>query len=180
MNSRQACVPMCAILGVWTMSCMTPASEDEVTSMCTNLVKLRGQVAEPNAETIVSDISMKYEQEAKSLNEDLARARRVLEDEMQTKLEEAKKDPGKEKIKAAYAAKLEALQTDHKPELAKVDAMKKEAIANAKKAAESNRAEWDNAVNECVEQARKEGVSQEIAQCRIKASSTDKYWNGCR
>ena len=53
-------------------------------------------------------------------------------------------------------------------------------IAEAKKEADDSRQAWTLAVDECVTKARKEGVSQELAKCRIVAQTADKYWNGCR
>jgi len=57
---------------------------------------------------------------------------------------------------------------------------KKDAVASAQKKAEENRTAWDEAVDQCVTQAKSEGVSQKVARCRIGADSTDKYWNICR
>ena len=42
------------------------------------------------------------------------------------------------------------------------------------------KAQRDEEVKKCVEEAKAEGPSQEVAQCRIKADSTDAYWNQCR
>jgi len=41
-------------------------------------------------------------------------------------------------------------------------------------------AEADRAMGECKAQAASDGVSKEVASCRIKADSTDTYWNRCR
>ena len=54
------------------------------------------------------------------------------------------------------------------------------AIDEAKKKAADNKVAFKAAVDECVAKSKQEGVSQKIAQCRITATSSDKYWNGCR
>jgi hypothetical protein len=171
---------VCVWLGGLVTACVTPATEDEIQTMCDNLVQLRGEIENPSVETIVSHITVRLNEHRTQIQDTKTREKRMLDEEMQASLDEAEKDEDKEKIRKEFKAKIQALEAKYKPELEAIDAKKKEANAAAKKKAEENRAVWDEAVNECVTRAKKEGVSQQIANCRIQADSTDKYWNGCR
>jgi len=180
MRGKLACVIMCVGLGWLTVSCVTKATDDEIETMCDNLVHLRGDVSRPSTEKIVSDIAMKFDEAAKQLKDDQLKAEEALEEEMQAELSEAKNDAEKTEIHKSYAAKLKKIEADQGPELAAVDTKKKEAVEAAKKKAEENRAAWESAVEACVTEAKKESVSQKVARCRIDAKTADKYWNGCR
>ena len=162
------------------MSCTTSATDEEIAAMCDNLVQLRGEVSNPSVETLISDIEVRFDKQQKQLEESRMREQRVLNEELQTKLEAAGKDEDKEALKAEYAVKIKEISANHAPGIAAMDAQKKEAVTSAKEQAQENKAAWDEAVNQCVTQARSEGVSQKVARCRINADSTDKYWNICR
>ena len=180
MKNNRGFAIVCASLGVLLVSCVTPATDDEIESMCNNLVQLRGEIPNPNLETIVSNITVRFDQEKKRLEESNKRRQEALKAEIRDKLNAAKKEKEKTEIKREYEAKLHEMASKHQPKVAAMNDRKSGAVAGAKKKAEVARSEWDYAVNECVAQAKKEGVGQEVARCRIQAKTTDKYWNGCR
>ena len=180
MRGKLVLVIMCGWIGMLVSACVTKATEDELEIMCDNLVKLRGEISKPSSATIESDISVKFTEETKKLQESQMSAENSLNDEMQTKLEAAQNDEEKVEIQKEYAAKMEALKAKLKPELEAMNTQKQAAIEEAKEEAEANEAAWRTAVDECLTDAKKESVSQEVARCRIQATTTDKYWNGCR
>jgi polyhydroxyalkanoate synthesis regulator phasin len=161
-------------------ACVESATDEEIASMCDNLVHLRGKISPPSTETLVSDVTVKFEQEAKEINEKQMRERKALDEERRVKLETAKNEMERSKVEEEYAEKIDALGTKYAPKIVAANSQKSEALVGAKKKGEENRAAWDEAVNACIAQAKKEKVSQKIAHCRIKAKSADKYWNGCR
>ncbi len=169
-----------AVLGIFAVSCVTQATDEEISSMCDNLVQLRGEVSNPSAETVISDIEVRFDKQTKQLEENRMREQKALNDELKAKLDAAEDDAEKEKLKAEYDTKLKEMSAKHEPAIAAMAAQKQDAVNAAKQQAEENRAVWNEAVNQCVTQAKKEGVSQKVARCRIHADTTDKYWNACR
>jgi leucyl aminopeptidase (aminopeptidase T) len=170
---------MCA-LGAISISCVTQATDEELSEMCDNLVNLRGEVPNPSVETITSNISVKFDEETKRLAASRSAEEESLKEEMETRLEAAKTDAEKSEIREEYKARLEEVTTAHAPKMAAIRAQKSEVIQNAKNRAEENEALWTEAVNDCISKSKKEGVPQRVARCRIQAQTTDKYWNGCR
>jgi hypothetical protein len=180
MRGKVVLVVLFAWIGAMASSCVTPATEDELTSMCDNLVQLRGEISNPSVETIVSDVAVRFDAETKKLEESRMREQKVLNDELQAKLDAAENEEEKTKLREEYSALLKDVAAKHEPGITAMNAKKKEAVADAKRQAQENQAAWNEAVNECVAQAQKEGVGQKVARCRMQAENTDKYWNGCR
>ena len=180
MKTRKVTGIVCAMLGVSALACVTQATDDELNEMCDNLVDLRGEIPNPSVETITGDISMKFDKQTKQLEASRTQEQNMLNKEMQEKLEAAKTDDEKDEIRKEYKERIEEVSSQHAPRMAAINAEKSEALEGAKKTAAENRSLWTEAVGQCVADAKKEGVSQKIARCRIQAKTTDKYWNGCR
>lgn len=180
MRSKRVSLVVTVWMGVLMVSCVTKATDDEISTMCDNLVQLRGEISNPSAETLISDIEVRFDKETKALEERRMQEQAALNEELQAKLEAAESEEEKTQIKEEYAAKLQAVSAKHEPGIAAMNAKKKEAVAEAKQQAEENKAAWNEAVEECTSQAKQEAVSQKVARCRAQAETTDKYWNGCR
>jgi hypothetical protein len=180
MRRKQALLVVSVLMGIWVMSCVTPATDEEIESMCNNLVELRGEISNPAVETMVSDIQVRFDKETSQLEANRTREQKMLNEDLQAKLDATDNEEEKAKLKEEYASKIQEVASKHEPGIAAMTAKKQEAVEEAKKQADQNRAAWNEAVTQCTTQAKNEGVSQEVARCRIQADSTDKYWNACR
>ncbi|MCP4674974.1 MAG: hypothetical protein GY854_05605 [Deltaproteobacteria bacterium] len=165
---------------VFAVSCMPAATDAELEQMCDNLVRLRGEVDMSTVKERVAKVEESYSREEKRLKDWLKRDIQAWDKELDVSLQELKTDEEKEKLKAEYAAKKEVTRKKHQPGIEAIGPKKEAAIKEAKKKFEESQAEFKKAATKCVEDARKEGVSQKAAQCRIKATSKDQYWNLCK
>jgi colicin import membrane protein len=159
---------------------MPAATDDEITKMCDSLVRLRGEVDGSSAEELAKTTKERIDREEKRLKDWKARDMKGWDDELAAKLAATEDEEEKKKIQEEYTKKKEVSASKHDPGIAAIAEKRKTAMEEAKKKAAENKAAWDAAVSECVAQAKKEGVSQKVAQCRITAQSTDEYWNKCR
>ena len=94
--------------------------------------------------------------------------------------EEAESDEEKAKLNEDYAKKKEITSKQFDPDLQALGPNKEAAVKAAREKIADKKAQRDEEVKKCVEEAKAEGPSQQVAQCRIKADSTDAYWNQCR
>lgn len=172
------------ILGVWTIlcvsGCITKATDEELESMCDNLVRLRGEIPKPSSAKIESDISMRFQEKAKTIEQNNQSEIQFLTEEMNEKIEAAATDKDKAAIQDEYEKQMNAVKARIKPELEAMTAKKSRALEEAKVKVKESEEEWHAAVETCIADAKKESVSQKLARCRIQANSTDKYWNVCR
>ncbi len=196
--------------GVVATSCVPQATDEELNQMCENLVKLRGKIELKPADALVTKIETDFADKKKRLGERQERDLKNWDDELAAKLKEleekeakakeedkgkkkkkkkGKKDEAEEeedfaaqkkKLEEDYASRKEATKKKYAEELKKIGPEKDKAVADAKKKAGEAVGKKKEAVDKCVADAKKEGVFQEVAQCRIKATSTDQYWNVCR
>lgn len=166
--------------GVHSVACIEKASEEQVKQMCENLVKMRGEVDTSSAEERVAKVTEKFVREEKRLTDWMERDLQGWDDELNGKLAEAKDDGEKQKLTEEYANKKEATKAQHTPGIEELKPQKEAALKEAKAKAEEAKVEWSKAVDECLKGAAKEGTSREVAECRIGATTVDKYWNVCR
>ena len=169
-----------SIMTLLAVGCVPNATDAELNQMCEILVELRGEVDRSSEKELIAAVEERFKKEAIRLKDWKARDLKGWDDELAAKLKEVEKEEEKTALTEEYAKKKETTASKHDPGIAALGGKKKEAIAEAKKAAVENQKAWDQAVAECTDAAKKEGVSQAVAQCRIKADSTDKYWNACR
>jgi hypothetical protein len=171
---------MSMFCGGVTLGCIPEATEQEMKAMCENLVKLRGEIDLSDEAELIAEVEEEFKREAKRLKDWKERDLKGWDDELTAKLKALTDDAEKESLKAEYEKKKQITASKHDPGIAALDGKKKAAIDAAKKKAVENRGLYAKAVEECVSKAKKEGVSQKVATCRIKANSTDAYWNACR
>ena len=167
-------------IGIAAVGCVAKASDQEMQSMCENLVKLRGEINTDPAEKLIAEVKEEYQREEKRLKDWKDRDLKGWDDELNAKLASAADDAEKAALTEEYTKKKEITASKHDPDIQALPEKMNKAIEAAKKKAEDNAAALKAAVTECVTQAKKEGVSQKAAQCRIKATTTDQYWNACR
>jgi hypothetical protein len=168
------------------VSCVTQATDQEIGEMCKTLVGLRGEVDTKSLDELTARIEDDYAQRAKRMEGSKAREIEMWDKELAAKLKEAEgaeEKPGEEELKQLkddFAKKKADVEARYADEVKKLGPSKKAALEEAAKKVDKAQAEFDQAVAECVAEAAKEGVAQQIAQCRAKATSTDQYWNQCR
>ncbi len=165
---------------LFVVSCVTKATEDECKQMCENLIGLRGQIDMSTVAERTAKVEESFKREEKRLKDWLKRDLDAWDEELKAKLAELKKDDEKKKLTEEYEKKKEVTRQKHLPGLKELGPKKETAINEAQKKAAESKAEFDKAVEECRDDAVKEGVPQSAVQCRIKATSTDQYWNVCR
>lgn len=175
----KGCV-LLVLTGAFTTGCVTKATDQEIQSMCENLVKLRGEVSTEPVEKLIAEVKESFLREEKRLQDWKARDLKGWDDELAAKLVEAADDAAKSALQAEYAKKKEVTAAKHDPDIQELPEKMNAAVKEAEKKAEDNKAAFKAAVDECIGSSKKEGVSQKAAQCRINAQTTDKYWNSCR
>ncbi len=169
-----------ALIGLFSVSCAEKATQDECKKMCENLGRLRDDINTSTEKERIAKVEQSFKKEEKRLKDWLAKDLKGWDDELAGKLAELKKAKEKKALTEEYEKKKKATGEQHMPGIKELVPKKKEAIEEAKKKAKASKAAWDKAIDECVAAALKEGVSKELAECRIKAESKDKYWNLCR
>jgi len=161
--------------------CAPAATDAELTQMCENLVQLRGEVDNTSAEERTAKVEEEFGKREKLHHEQQEAALKGADASLKGKLEQAGDDEeAKAKVEAEHKEMRASLEQEGAGLLAKLEAEKEEALAAAKKKAADAAAELADEVKKCKDEAAAEGVTQTMAQCRIKAESTDAYWNQCR
>ncbi len=164
----------------FSVSCMPAATDAEIGQMCDNLVRLRDEIDMSTIKERVAKVEESYAREEKRLKDWLKRDIQAWDKELDVSLQELKTDEEKAKLKAEYTKKKEVTKKQHQPGIEAIGPKKAAAIKEAKKKFEESQVEFKKAKEKCVADASKEGVTQKAAQCRIKATSKDQYWNLCR
>jgi hypothetical protein len=167
-------------VGLALVACAPAATDAELDGMCTHLVDLRGEVDTSSAEEAIAAVEKEFVVEEKRLRDWMARDLKSWDDELAAKLEELEGDDEKKKLTEEYEGKKEVTRKQHLPGIEALGPKKKAAVEEAKKKVAANEKKHADAVAECVESAKKEGVNQKLAQCRIAAPDKDTYWNKCR
>ncbi len=167
-------------VGTVVVSCIPAATDAEIGQMCENLVGLRADGPLPVEKDLLASIDEDFKAQEKKLVDWRAKDLKGWDDELAAKLKEAESDEEKAKLNEDYAKKKEITSKQFDPDLQALGPNKEAAVKAAREKIADKKAERDEEVKKCVEEAATEGPSQQVAQCRIKADSTDAYWNQCR
>ena len=169
-----------ALMGFAHVSCVEQATQEESKAMCETLVRLRGKIETLNEEELLAKVEEDFNKEEVRLRAWMDRDLKAWDDEFDVKLAEAKTDEEKATLKADYEKRTEVARQKHTPGIEQLRPKKEAAKKEAKQKAEDAMSEWSASVDECLTGALKEGTPKKVAECRIKAESTDQYWNVCR
>jgi hypothetical protein len=185
--------------GALIASCTPEATEQELNSMCGNLVNLRGEVEllvleEANAEVekVFAKRAAAKKRAAELENEDwdaelemrlkeLKKKMEAEEPELDAEGEEIPK-PTEEDVQALkdkYAAKKVETIARYEEFAKSLPEEKQLALADTVQKVEQSKVDFKKAVDECLDMAKKNPVTQKLAQCRIKAKSKDEFFNRC-
>lgn len=168
------------LVGALSASCISKATEDEVKQMCENLVRLRGEVELVTVSDAITVVEEDYKRRRQQLDTMKEQDIKDWDDELSAKLADAENEDEKAKLRKEYAERQKEVIARYEPQIVELEPSKKEAMERAKQRAKDSEMAWVSEVDRCVSSALEEGVNQTVAQCRITAESTDKYWNGCR
>ncbi len=178
--SKSGSLALFVLAGIFATACVTSATDEEIGKMCDNLVKLRGDVDASSVAEKSAEVKERYQREEKRLKDWKARDLKAWDEELEAKLKATEDEEEQAKLKEEYGKKKAITESKHDPGIAELPKKLEAALAKAKAEVDENQKAWKAAVDECAAKAKKEGVSQKVAQCRIAAESTDKYWNSCR
>ncbi len=167
-------------VGIVVISCIPAATDDEIGQMCENLVGLRAGAPLPLEKDLLAKVDEDFKARDKKLVDWRAKDLKGWDVELAAKLEKAETDEEKAKLNEDYTKKKEVTSKQFEPDFKALAPAKEAAIKDAKKKVVEAKAERDEEVKKCVAEAKNEGPSQQVAQCRIKAQSSDAYWNQCR
>ena len=167
-------------VGTVVVSCIPAATDAEIGQMCENLVGLRADGPLPVEKDLLARVEEDFKAREKKLVDWRAKDLKGWDDELAAKLEKAESDEEKAKLNEDYAKKKEITSKQFDPDFQALGPSKEAAVKEAKKKVADEKAGRDEEVKKCVGEAKNEGISQQVAQCRIKADSTDAYWNQCR
>jgi len=161
--------------------CAPSATEPELKAMCENLAALRGEVDSRTLEERTAKVEEEFGKREALAQEQQEAALKGADGMLEADLQEAGDDEETKKAaRAEHAATRKRLEQEGADEAAALKSDKEAALAEAKTAFEQAQKDLAEALDTCMAEARNEGVTQPVAQCRIKAESTDAYWNQCR
>ncbi len=169
-----------SFVGTVVVSCVPTATDGEIDRMCENLVGLRSDGPLPIEKDLLARVEEDFKAREKKLVDWRAKDLKGWDDELAAKLEKAENDEEKARLNEEYAKKKVVTSRQFDPDFQALGPSKEAAVKEAKKKVADEKAARDEEVKKCVAQAANEGISQQVAQCRIKADSTDAYWNQCR
>jgi hypothetical protein len=191
MKNTALCCIIPALLVNFIAGCTTPATEPEISQMCENLIRVRNEVRIPVESELVAEIEADYtrrkehlvswkEREMKSWDDELrARLETLAADTKAAKPKKGEPDP-KVALEEEYAKKKQIGADQFDSDIEALVPARELAIKAARDKVAAKKAEFEAARKDCIEKARTENISQPVAQCRIKASDPDTYWNKCR
>ncbi|MBN2341763.1 MAG: hypothetical protein JXX29_10865 [Deltaproteobacteria bacterium] len=172
------------------IGCEPAATDDELKQMCVNLSVVRGEEQVPKSAELTAKVEADFTTKEKNLLAWKAKDMRGWDEELAAKLakldggEEMTGDDGapatKESLKKLYAKKKDIGAKQFDDDLAKLADAKKNALSEVDGIVKEAQAAQDVKVKECMDAARKEAVSQSLAQCRIAATDKDTFWNKCK
>ena len=167
-------------VGTVVVSCVPAATDGEIGQMCENLVGLRADGPLPVEKDLLARVDEDFKTREKKLVDWRAKDLKGWDVELAAKLEKAETDEEKAKLNEDYTKKKEVTSKQFEPDFQALGPAKEAAVKDAKKKVVDEKAGRDEEVKRCVAEAKNEGPSQKVAQCRIKAQSVDAYWNQCR
>jgi uncharacterized phage infection (PIP) family protein YhgE len=171
-------VIMVSSAALWLASCGEPASEVEINDMCQHWGEISGKAAAYEAATAqVNKVSEEYDAKLQALKDESAKAIARLEEEQEAALAETKPQEQDKRapIIADFAKKEAAKAGEFDGKIKQLGDEREAAVGKAKEAADAADAERNDAVNKCVTDSTKDGVSRPIAQCRIAAAAAADY-----
>jgi hypothetical protein len=169
---------MVSSAGLWLASCAEPATEDEINEMCQHWGEISGKSAAVEAASKkVAQLNEEYDAKLKALKDESAQAVARLEDEQEAALAETKPQEQDKRapIIADFAKKEAAKAGEFDGKIKQLDTEREAAVGKAKEAADAADTDRNDAVNKCVTDGTKDGVSKELAKCRIAAATADDY-----
>ena len=192
------------ILMISLGACAPPATDQELNDMCVNLVKVRGEITVPDEADLNADIEADFQKRRKHLMDWKAREMKSWDDEMKRKLEilkeeeaagkkpagaakpaaegeeEAEESESVKALRAGYAEKKKVGSKQFDEDLSALGPALKDALAGVKGMIAKKQEAYDSSVKQCIAESKAEKITQEVAQCRINAQSSDEYWNLCK
>jgi hypothetical protein len=155
------------VLVAATSACAPAATDAELNAMCENLIALRGEVDTKTLAERTAAVAEDFAKREKLHREQQEAALRGTDGALKGALEQAGDDEeAKKKVEAEHAENRKKLEQQGAELLTQLEAQKEEALAAAKQKAEEAQAEHAEAVKQCVEESKAEGVIQTLAQCR--------------
>ncbi|HUT76249.1 MAG TPA: hypothetical protein VM285_01090 [Polyangia bacterium] len=171
-----------AFLAALLAGCLPAATDQEIARMCENLVKLRGEVDLVPIDKRISEIDEEMAARKADIEKSNASTLAGLSADLQAKLAELGEKATAEdraKVEQENAAKTTEAEAQKAEALARIEPDREARVVDARKKAEEARASAAASIEECTKKAKDEGVTQKLAECRIQAGTTDKYWNLC-
>ena len=161
--------------------CKSKAADGTVNQMCEHKLEISGTLRGTSYEEESKRISGEYEKKEADLKKEQDRDLGGLDDVLQVRLKDIEAEGAADKEEKITAAKEDiekkkkAVVDQFEPLIAKLGPQKAYALKDAKEYTDKRSAEAGKAKEACLEDAKKSGVSEETAQCRIQAESPDKY-----
>ncbi|MCP4675737.1 MAG: hypothetical protein GY854_09575 [Deltaproteobacteria bacterium] len=168
------------VVGFCAVACLPDATQEEMEQMCGKLVELRGEVEVVTVTDAVTVVKKEYQKKHLELTEKKAAELKDLGQRREEALAKAADDEEKAKIEKEMTAEKEAIIARYLPQIEELNPQRETAVKDVSKKAQQSKAEWDEAMGECIATSQKEGVKQKVAQCRTDAKNLDQYWNSCR
>ena len=174
---------MVSTAGLWLASCAEPATEDEINEMCRHWGEISGKAAAFEAVSKkVAQLNEEYDAKLLGLKDESAKAVARLEEEQEAMLGETKPQDQVKRapIIAEYAKKKSAKAGEFDGKIKQLNGEREAAVGKARELADAADIERNDVVNKCVTDSTSDGVSKQIAQCRIAAATADDYENKCK
>jgi phage host-nuclease inhibitor protein Gam len=159
--------------------CVEPPTEQELDQMCRHLEVLRGEVSTTPLDQTIGDLETQFTARLEKLQGEADAALKAVDAELEAKLKETKTDDEKAKLNEEYAPKKDAAAKNIDAEMQALANERKGAIAKATADAEAAAKKLEENVKKCKTDRISADVSQETAQCRLKAKTVDDFWNKC-
>ena len=166
-----------------TSGCASKASDDMLSTMCDNKLKITGGLRGTVYEEEATRITEEYDKKEKSLKGEMERDLGGMDDVLAGRMKdiEGSEDSAEakaEKFKAAkedIENKKKAIVDQFEPLIKKLTPQKEYALNDAKEYVEKRKSAAEDAKKTCIEQAKKAEVTEAIATCRSQATSAEAY-----
>jgi hypothetical protein len=160
--------------------CIPDATDAEIQEMCEKLTELRGEVQLVTVSEAITVVEKEYAQKKAKLEKRRDASLNAAEAAHQEELGEADSPEAKAKLAKKHEERKKEIDERFEQQVAELTPGLKEAKKEASADASRKQGEWQEHVDKCIDESKQQGVKQPVAQCRIKAKSTDTYWNRCR
>lgn len=166
------------------LGCKSPATDGQVNLMCEHNLAISGTLRGTSYEDESKRISEEYEKKDADLKKEMNRDLGGLDDVAAVKIKDIEAEAAEDKdakiaaVKEDIEKKKKAIVEQFEPLIAKLEPQKAFQLKEAKEYTDKRSAEAGKAKSDCLDEAKKTGVSEETAACRIQAKSPDQY-NAC-